>query len=81
MARLANALEITRDAALDAQYPAHFCGWVELLDPEGRGQRHTVMDPSGSAANPGRALAIRAKFESLTSPGLDAPARTRIVQD
>lgn len=80
VARLANALEISRDAALDAQYPAHFCGWVELLDPEGRGQRHTVMDPSGSVANPGRAQAIRAKFESLTSPWLDAPARTRIAQ-
>lgn len=80
VARLANALEICCDPALDAQYPVHFCGWVELLDPDEHCLHHAVLDPSGSLANPGRAQAIRAKFESLTAALLDSPARRQVTE-
>lgn len=75
---LANAIEIVRDPALDALYPARFCGWVEVETPDGRLERADVLDPSGSAANPQRAQAIRAKFEVLTDGLLDAAARARV---
>lgn len=75
---LANAIEIVRDPALDVLYPARFCGWVEVETPDGRLERVDVLDPSGSAANPQRAPAIRAKFEALTDGLLDAAARARV---
>lgn len=75
---LANAIEIVRDPALDALYPARFCGWVEVETPDGRLERAEVLDPSGSAANPQRPQAIRAKFAALTEGLLDATALSRV---
>lgn len=75
---LANAIEIVRDPALDALYPARFCGWVEAETADGGLERVEVLDPSGAATNPQRPQAIRAKFAALTSDLFDGTAIARV---
>jgi 2-methylcitrate dehydratase PrpD len=68
--RLAQAIELVHDPALDALYPAHFAGWVEVETEEGRMARVERLDPSGSPANPGMAESLRRKFFALAVPAL-----------
>jgi len=70
---LAEAIELVPDPALDAIYPAHFIGWVELED-----ERVTVRDPSGSPENPARDAALRQKFHSLLAARVTEAARARL---
>ncbi|HEY9279909.1 MAG TPA: MmgE/PrpD family protein [Eoetvoesiella sp.] len=65
---LATQLELVHDTHLDSLYPAHFCGWVEVQSEDGSWIRETILDPSGSAANPSRAQAIVSKTEKLLVP-------------
>lgn len=76
---LANAIEIVRDPRLDALYPASFCGWVELDSQDGRRVRADQANPSGSAENPERAAAIRAKFKVLTESVLSPECAEEIT--
>lgn len=78
VAALANAIEVVRDPALDALYPARFCGWVEAETNDGRLERVEVLEPSGAASNPQRPQAIRAKFSALTEGLLSAAAASRV---
>lgn len=69
---LAQAIEQSHDPALDAIYPGHFCGWVELEDAPGSGrfERVFMTDPSGAPANPGKAAAMVEKARRLLGPFL-----------
>lgn len=86
---LANALELVHDTDLDTRYPAHFCGWIELVHSDGRVDRVDVLDPSGSSQNTQRPQAIRSKtaaqlaelgWDVMTSQALEQ-AFTRLGQD
>jgi 2-methylcitrate dehydratase PrpD len=70
---LAGAVELVPDPALDAIYPQHFIGWVEL-----DGERVTVRDPSGSPENPARDAALRQKFHSLLADRVPEASRARL---
>ena len=65
----AQNLRLVHDPALDAIYPANFCGWVEV-----GGKRVYVNNPSGSTANPARADALRGKVRGLLTDLVPAPA-------
>ncbi|MDP2679048.1 MAG: MmgE/PrpD family protein [Rhodoferax sp.] len=67
---LANAIEIVHDERHDQLYPAHFCGWTEVETSSGMMERVEFLNPSGSASNPDRPAAIRAKFAALNAPVL-----------
>jgi 2-methylcitrate dehydratase PrpD len=76
---LANAIEIVRDPELDALYPASFCGWVELLSKDDKLMRAYQSNPSGSAENPARIVAIRNKFRALTAKVLAAAQAEAVI--
>ena len=65
---LAARLELVRDTALDDIYPADFVGWVEMAETPGSDDfsRAYWLNPSGSAANPKKDVAIVAKFYAVT---------------
>jgi 2-methylcitrate dehydratase PrpD len=75
---MAKRIEIVQDPALDARYPAQFCGWVEVETRSGEVERIDVDNPSGSAQNPDRGEAILAKFAALTAPVLSASGIERL---
>ncbi len=64
---LAQAIELVHDAALDAIYPTHYPGWVEIETQAGSGAFERVYrdDPSGSIANPNKEAAMVEKFHRL----------------
>ena len=76
--RLAGQLELVHDEDLDALYPRNFCGWVEVQCLGGDWKRHTVLNPSGSAANASRGEAIEAKADTLLTPLLGSSGAARL---
>ena len=64
---LAQAMELVHDAELDAIYPTHYPGWVEIERQPGGGAFERVYrdDPSGSIANPNKETAMVEKFHRL----------------
>lgn len=64
---LAQAMELVHDAELDAIYPTHYPGWVEIETQPGGGVFERVYrdDPSGSIANPNKEAAMIEKFHRL----------------
>jgi len=79
---LAQRLEVVHDPALDALYPAHLVGWVEVERTDGTGfERAYVLDPSGATTNPDREQALREKFRLLMADVLPAAAREALEAD
>ena len=75
---LAQAMELVHDAELDAIYPTHYPGWVEIERQPGGGDFERVYrgDPSGSIANPNKEAAMIEKFHHLLADlGLGGQAR------
>ncbi len=66
---LMERIEQRHDPALDAIYPANFCGWVEVQAPERPAERFFRRDPSGAAANPAKPRAMREKARHLLGSG------------
>jgi 2-methylcitrate dehydratase PrpD len=71
-------MELVHDAELDAIYPTHYPGWVEIETRPGGGVFERVYrdDPSGSIANPNKEAAMIEKFHRLLADlGLGGQAK------
>jgi 2-methylcitrate dehydratase PrpD len=76
----ARRVELGRDAALDALFPAHTPARVTVETTSGAIFQKTVVDPLGDPDHPLSNEALEEKFHRLTEPVLDRAARESVVQ-
>ena len=77
---LATSIEMVHDSSLDAIYPEHFIGWVEIEWMPGQFRRIELSDPSGSPVSPFFKEALRTKFHTLADPVLGASSANRLEE-